>query len=152
MWKGAVVSCFKIISRHLPGRTEENDKSHQSVFGSMFETRTSRTGSRCADHKVATLGITLWFILDVWWFSKEQWFIHYAKLMLDVVWDIFYIVRACTTFQEVSDCVSRCTVFLIFSCIRSAGIKQRSKNSIQSLKAESWCRMENAKDKYVHTR
>jgi hypothetical protein len=30
MWKEAVVVCFKVISRHLPGESEEDSGEHQS--------------------------------------------------------------------------------------------------------------------------
>lgn len=65
MQKEAVAYYFQVIPQRLPGRTEENHKSRQSVFGSMFETRPSRIGGSSVALWIVTLRLTVWFILDV---------------------------------------------------------------------------------------
>jgi hypothetical protein len=51
---------FKVLSRHSPGRTEENHENNQDSWlsGPTFEPRTSRIRSRSVSHWTMTFGWT----------------------------------------------------------------------------------------------
>jgi hypothetical protein len=55
MQKEVIVAYFKVLSRHLPGGTEENRRKHQSrqpVYGSRYDPGTISTRRRSTNYSV----------------------------------------------------------------------------------------------------
>jgi hypothetical protein len=54
MWEEAVVAYFKVLSRNLPGGTEENHQTFVGMAGLRVEPATYRIQSRSVNHSIMT--------------------------------------------------------------------------------------------------